>query len=176
MSHFSKFLLVIVLSMFSVSVLAAQDCHSKTYPTTPSDKFRDNGDGTVTDTRTKLTWMRCPLGMQWKGDTCSDVAIPHEWQDAQRSVKQFNAKGGFAGEQDWRLPELKELEGIVEHRCIDPSINLEIFPATPSTGFWSATRDKDYDKGAWLVYFLHGKSYMGNIQQEWNIRLVRGGR
>jgi len=176
MSHLPLLLLAIVLTVSSGPLLAQQDCHSKIYPSTPSERFRDNGDGTVTDTKTKLTWMRCPLGMHWKGETCADMAANYEWQDARRKVRRMNKDGGYAGKGDWRLPTLQELEKIVEHRCINPAANLEIFPDTPPTGFWSATPDKDYDKGAWLVFFLHGKSYMGNQQQAWAIRLVRGGR
>jgi len=175
MSHLSKLFLATLLLILSGPLLA-QDCHAKIYPTTPSEQFRDNGDGTVTDTKTKLTWMRCALGMHWKNDTCADVSLKYEWKDAQRAIKRLNKEGGYGGKSDWRLPTLQELEKIVEHRCINPAINLEIFPGTPSTGFWSATRDKDYDKGAWLVFFLHGKSYMGNLQQAWGVRLVRGGR
>lgn len=163
------------LMMLSAPLLA-QDCDSKTYASTPTDQFRVHDDGTVTDSKSKLTWMRCALGMKWQGDTCVGVAARYEWLDAGRYIKRMNAGGGYAGHSDWRLPSLKELEGIVEHRCINPSINLEVFPATLPTGFWSATREEGYDKGIWLVYFLHGKSYMGNVAQEWKVRLVRDAR
>ncbi len=33
-------------------------------------RYRDNGDGTVTDVETGLQWMRCSLGQKWKGSTC----------------------------------------------------------------------------------------------------------
>lgn len=39
--------------------------------------YIDNGDGTVTDTRTGLTWMRCALGQTWDGSTCVGVAGEH---------------------------------------------------------------------------------------------------
>ncbi len=156
--------------------LLAQDCDLKTYASTPSDQFREHANGIVTDTKTKLTWMRCPLGMSWQGGACVGVAAQYEWKDAGRFIKQMNGNDGFAGYRDWRLPTQKELEGIVEHRCISPAANLEIFPATPPTGFWSATPERDYERGIWLVYFLHGKGYMGNTQQEWKVRLVRDPR
>ncbi|MEI6871170.1 MAG: hypothetical protein WCL08_02705, partial [Verrucomicrobiota bacterium] len=28
-------------------------------------RYRDNGDGTVTDATTSLQWMRCSLGQEW---------------------------------------------------------------------------------------------------------------
>lgn len=153
--------------------LQAQSCNSRIYASTPSDQFREKTPGTITDTKTELMWMRCTMGMLWKGGSCTDVAANFVWQDVKYDIEQMNRQGGYAGHTDWRLPTLKELEGIVEHRCIDPAVNAEIFPGTPSTGFWSSTRDKDYKPGVWLVYFLHGKSYMGNAQQEWKVRLVR---
>ncbi len=172
----SRKLFLAALLVVPGSPLMAQDCHPKTYPSTPAEQFKAHANGTVTDTKTKLTWMRCSIGMHWKEETCVDVAAKYEWKDAARFIKRLNGDGGYAGYSDWRLPTLKELESIVEHRCINPAINQEIFPATPPTGFWSSTRDEDYEKGAWLVFFLHGKSYMGNAQQAWKLRLVRDAR
>ncbi len=173
--RFRRLILPTFLMILSAPLLA-QDCDPKTYASTPSDQFREHANGTVTDSKSKLTWMRCALGMQWQGGTCVGVAARYEWQDAGRFIKRMNGDAGFAGYSDWRLPSLKELEGIVEHRCINPAINIEIFPATLPTGFWSATAEKGYDKGVWLMYFLHGKSYMANMQQEWKVRLVRDAR
>ncbi len=172
MIHFQKLFLATFLIAFG-SPLLAQDCDHKTYATTPTDQFQEHGNGIVTDTTTKLTWMRCSIGMHWKEETCADVPVHYEWKDAERFVKRLNGEGGYAGHSDWRLPTLKELESIVEHRCINPVVNSEIFPVTPPTGFWSSTWDKEHEKGVWLVYFLHGKSYMGNARQEWKLRLVR---
>ncbi len=160
------------LIAFSTPLLA-QDCDHEAHATTPTDQFQVHDDGIVTDTRTKLTWMRCSIGMHWKEETCADVPVHYEWKDAGRFIKRLNENGGYAGHRDWRLPTLTELESIVEHRCINPVTNPEIFPATPPTGFWSSTRDEYHEKGVWLVYFLHGKSYMGNVQQKWKLRLVR---
>ncbi len=155
------------------SPLQAQSCNTKTYASTPTNQFREDVPGTITDTKTDLMWMRCTMGMLWKGGSCTDVAANFVWQDVKYDIEDMDRKGGYAGFTDWRLPTLKELESIVEHRCIDPAINAEVFPNTPSTGFWSATKDAYHTPGVWLVYFLHGKSYMGNNQHEWKVRLVR---
>lgn len=155
------------------SPLWAQDCHIEARASTPTERFKVHTDGTITDTKARLTWMRCSIGMHWKDGNCADVAVQYEWKDAGRFITRLNDGEGYAGYKDWRLPTLKELEEIVEHRCINPAINLEVFPATLPSGYWSSTPDKDYKKGVWLVFFLHGKSYMGNVQQAWKLRLVR---
>jgi len=172
---FRKLFLAALLMILS-NPLLAQDCHLDTYASTPTERFKEHAGGIVTDTKTQLTWMRCSIGMHWKGETCVDVAAQYEWKDAGRFIKRLNGDEGYAGYNDWRLPTLQELEEIIEHRCINPAINLDVFPATLPTGYWSSTPDKDYKKGVWLVYFLHGKSYMGNSQQEWKLRLVRDAR
>jgi len=175
MKHLQRLAWILCLSLFSMPLLA-QSCNDSVLASTPSDRFRAHADGTVTDTRTRLTWMRCAQGMSWQGGGCGGVAAQYEWTEATQAVRRLNGNGGYAGHSDWRLPTREELASLVENRCIDPAINSEIFPATPPSGFWSATRDKDHERGAWLVYFLHGKGYVGNIQQEWKLRLVRDAR
>lgn len=172
MKHLRRFALALLLLALS-GPLQAQSCNEKSFASTPSDQFREDAAGTITDTRSKLTWMRCAMGMPWKEGRCSDVAANFVWQDVKYDIADMNRHGGYAGYTDWRLPSQKELETIVEHRCIAPAINAEIFPNTPPTGFWTSTEDPDYQPGVWLVYFLHGKAYMGNRQQEWKVRLVR---
>lgn len=34
-------------------------------------RYRDNRDGTVTDIKTKLQWMRCSVGQSWNGQSCA---------------------------------------------------------------------------------------------------------
>jgi hypothetical protein len=34
-------------------------------PSTPLERFKDNGNGTLTDIKTGMTWMRCALGQHW---------------------------------------------------------------------------------------------------------------
>ena len=131
---------VFLLCAGSVSAFAGQSCDSKAYPlSTPTERFTDNGDGTVTDTGSKMTWMRCALGQQWTGTSCTGTAQTLSWQAAQEAAKELNAKGGYAKHADWRMPHIPELAMIVERQCANPRINLGIFPGTPATYFWTAT-------------------------------------
>ena len=75
-------------------------------------RFRDNGDGTVIDLSTGLTWEK-------KDDTggLHDVENRYVWSgDGQQEtiwdwLDEVNAEGGsgFAGHNDWRIPNINEL-------------------------------------------------------------------
>ena len=71
--------------------------------------FRDNGDGTVTDTKTKLIWQKCSIG-QNNDATCSGKAtrLSWDWGRAKNSCKKLKLAG-----KKWRLPEKEELKSLI---------------------------------------------------------------
>jgi hypothetical protein len=112
----------------------AQVCNDNIPATTPDSRFRDNGDGTVTDTGTRLMWKRCAEGQN--GSAC-ESGSPYMvlWGDALWVASEAD----FAGYTDWRVPNKNELESLVERRCYDPAINATYFPRTPRTRFWTSS-------------------------------------
>jgi hypothetical protein len=118
---------------------AGQSCDVSLYPlSTPTARFEDNGDGTVTDKESKLMWMRCAVGQTWAKGTCSGAAAALTWQGGLDAAQTINKRGNFFF-SDWRLPQVPELAGIAERQCKNPRINLTVFPRTPSAPFWTAT-------------------------------------
>lgn len=116
-----------------------QTCDVTRYPlSTPTARFADNGDGTVTDSASKLMWMTCSLGQTWTQAGCVGAASALTWQGALDAALAMNkrAKVAFG---DWRVPQLRELAGIAERQCKNPRINLTVFPGTPSAAFWTAS-------------------------------------
>lgn len=149
--------------------------------TTPSERFIDHKDGTVTDQATGLIWMRCSLGMKWTGSTCAGATHRAEWDETLQFVKQLNDRGGFAGHTNWRLPDIKELNSIVERQCTHPSINKTIFPGTDYWYYWSSTPSVGTEPHEWArerywgIDFTKGRARPAFFKQR-RARLVRNPR
>lgn len=154
--------------------LQAQTCNSQMTPTTPTSSFTINADGTVTDNRTGLVWDLCTWG-QTGADCSGDAATGHNWQDALAQAVAANS-ANYKGHSDWRLPNIKELASIVERSCVDPAINLTLFPNTPSDILWSSSPYPDYATDASALDVHYGYVYYGGHHYGWQVRLVRGGQ
>ncbi len=143
----------------------------------PASRFTVNSNGTVTDGLTSLTWSRhanapsralpnAPL------NACPNAETKMIWLDALDFIKCLNAKN-HAGFNDWRLPNLNELESMVNADVADTSAWLNDngfgfgagLPKTqvqPSQ-YWTSTSDaSDVD-----VPVISAAS-------AWNMDLVKG--
>ncbi len=158
---------------FATALQAQQTCKTTSVPeTTPTTEFTDNQNGTVTHNRTGLMWKRCAEGQTWSGGTCTGTASPYTWSGALVAGRTAN----FASYTDWRLPNVKELESIVEGRCFTPSINASIFPNTGgATDFWSAS-PAGLSQFAWYINFGFGIPMNDSVATGFQVRLVRAGQ
>ena len=156
-------------------VQAAQHCDTSTYPlSSASSRFRTDADGTVTDTRSRLMWMRCSAGQTWTGDHCSGPAGSMSYAAAQAMADEVN-RGGTAFYNDWRVPRMPELASIAERQCAQPRINLEVFPDTPSEFYWTATSRSGQPAEAFgfaLSFGDEGFRYVDRSEGR-HVRLVR---
>jgi len=131
------------------------------------NSFMVNGDGTITDKATGLMWSQ------------SDSSTGMNWQDALLWVQQKN-KENFLGHNDWRLPNAKELQSIVDYsRSPDTTgsaaINL-LFSSTQITNeagqadypfYWTGTTHASSNgMGAGAVYIAFGRA-MGYMDGQW---------
>lgn len=163
-------------SSFISSAWAEQKCDTHAYPMSiNAEQFKDNGDGTVTDTRSNLTWMRCSLGQVWSGTTCIGKPSAHTWESAKIETCKLNEQGGYADRSDWRVPQIPELAMIVERQCANPRTNLELFPETPANYFWTATEPADPGNAYVLSFGDEGAKYKSR-RETLNVRLVSGGK
>jgi len=163
----------ILLLCSSNAAMAA--CVGTITASTPTADFVDHGNGTVTHTKTGLMWKQCSEGLSGAG-CATGAATAHTWQAALQLAETLNAGGGFAGFTDWRLPNQKELNSIVERQCITPSVNATIFPATVNTWYWSASPSAGLASGAWFVDFNGGFDIVNIKSFNVYVRLVRGGQ
>ena len=98
----------------------------------------DNGDGTVTDTETGLMWQQIGPGtMIW------DAAIS------------YCENLDLAGYTDWRLPNVNELQSILNYEVYGPSIDAELVSA--SSAYWTSTVYSYDTEYAWAVDFNNGQ-------------------
>ncbi len=93
------------------------------------NSFVDNGDGTVTDEATGLTWMR------------ADSERSMDWREA----LEYASNVELAGHDDWRLPDAKELQSIVDYsRSPDTTDSAAIDPVFRATEIENEAGEKDY--------------------------------
>jgi hypothetical protein len=116
------------------------------------NRFVDNGDGTVTDRSSGLTWMK----------TDSHTAM--SWQDALAYAEKLS----FAGHDDWRLPNAKELQSIVDYsRAPDaadparrgPAIDPVFDITETESWFWTSTTLMEGPDASQAIYIAFGQAF-----------------
>lgn len=158
-----------------------------------ADRYKDNGDGTVTDVQTGLQWMRCSLGQTWRGGTCIGEAESYTWQAALDAADALNRRGGYASYRDWRVPKKEELqtliycssgqpeiwkdtEGGCEGNYERPTIYKPAFPNTPPRSwYWSSSVYAYFPDPEWQVNFGHGNVDTSKGSSN-HVRLARNGQ
>jgi hypothetical protein len=151
--------------------VASAHCTHAEPASNPSSAYLDHGDGSVTDIRSGLMWKRCVEGQSWNGSGCEGTASDHTWSAALALAEATE----YAGHDDWRLPDLKETESLVEECRGAPAINSAVFPNTPNGRVWTASPGADGPLGAWLVYFDLGHTTFDFRDVLGLVRLVRAG-
>jgi hypothetical protein len=101
--------------------------------------------------------------------------------NTQAYVARVNAVG-WCGKSDWRMPTVKELEGIALLPAVltwnssFPAIDTGYFPNTPAVDFWSGTPSAWSTSFAWTVGFRSSFSRYSGRDYVAQVRLVRGGQ
>lgn len=145
---------------------------------TPTARFIINTDGTVEDKLTGLMWKRCAEGQV--NDNC--VSQNADQYTSFAHVLDTAKKSNFAGYLDWRVPNIKELNSIVEPLCRGPAINSEVFPGVSGHAYWTSSPIvQPAEAGTlWYVHFQDGANYtkgeMDLLGAFRYLRLVRDNR
>jgi hypothetical protein len=92
------------------------------------------------------------------------------------SCNQLNTNpiGGFAGNTNWRVPTIAELESLIDKTVFNPSINTSFFPDTVAFFYWSSSSRVNDPAGSWIVYFLTGAVDSRFKSDSYYVRCVRG--
>ncbi len=126
------------------------------------NQFQDHNNGTITDNATGLMWMQ------------DDSGEGMNWEEALNYAESFE----FSGYSDWRLPDVKELQSIVDYTrspgttnsaAIDPLFNCtEITNEAGETdyaSYWSSTTHSNWSDvaGGFASYVCFGRA-MGYME------------
>jgi hypothetical protein len=183
--------------------------------------YTDNGDGTITDNNTGLIWEKkddsggphgkdhsytwgmtdapytmngtmvteflAQLNNRCAGDSTTDCTAGGDTA----CVGIGNGKCGFAGHQDWRIPNVRELQSIVHYEFSFPTVSAAFHNAagcpgcmdvtlvscscTSSPYYHSSTTYGPSPDLAWAVGFGGGHVNPGIKSDEHAVRAVRGG-
>ena len=123
------------------------------------NQFVDNGNETITDQATGLTWMK------------NDSATGLNWQAALNYCEGLS----LANQSDWRLPHIKEIQSLVDYSkspdtsggqaAIDSIFNISTIPAVGDTMtipnypyFWSSTTHVNHLGATRASYITFGEA------------------
>ncbi|MBI3802014.1 MAG: DUF1566 domain-containing protein [Deltaproteobacteria bacterium] len=137
-------------------------------------------DGTLKDVNTGLIWeVKCRIcavpGLhsvnnvyRWSGNGSQETIW--DW------LEDINAEGGtgYAGHNDWRIPNVRELQSIVDYGAFNPSID-PVFIFTAATDYWSSSTTDGGPLIAWDVHFGNGAVVSNAKSNAFHVRAVRGG-
>jgi len=145
--------------------------------------YTDNGDGTVTDNQTGLTWEK-------KSDDGSihDKDTLYSWNDAFGVFIAGLNTASFAGHNDWRLPNRYELESMFDlaggNPAVDAAFDTNCIPGCmvascsctqPDTEYWSSTTVVTSPVFAWVAFSNGGVNFDHKTFSAASVRAVRGG-
>jgi hypothetical protein len=149
--------------------------------------YVDNGDGTLTDANTGLMWEKLDDDNAGGVHDKDDFYL---WTDAFAvKIATLNTAPCFAGHCDWRVPNIKELQSIVDYEVafpgttISPAFDTACTPGCVSTScsctapdvYWSSSSYAGSPDFAWYVFFRDGSVLANQKSSSAYVRAVRGG-
>jgi hypothetical protein len=100
-----------------------------------------------------------------------NIGGTYNWSNAITTCENLT----YAGYSDWRLPNVKELQSIVDYSKVGPSIDTNFF-TSQSDLYWSSTTYAFSTSNAWVASFSDGFVSNGGKANAFYIRPVRGGQ
>jgi hypothetical protein len=145
--------------------------------------YVDNDDGTITDVRTGLVWEKLS-----NDATIHDRDDFYDWDDAFAVKVAALNTGSFAGHTDWRLPNVKELQSLLNYENGNPTISGAFNTSCPvgcdvttcsctlpTHIYWSSSTAVGNPQSAWIVSAVNGRVEPSPKTEIYTVRAVRGG-
>ncbi|MBU1196814.1 MAG: DUF1566 domain-containing protein [Proteobacteria bacterium] len=144
-------------------------------PLTDSNRFSDNGNGTITDNLTGLIWLRY-----------ASILGRSNWEDAITLCNNLSeddypwlTDGSLEG--DWRLPNRSELKSLRDLNYYNPCVSNQsgtakwaegnIFYGIQSDKYWTSSTYLGGTDFAWIMNFNEGEIH--DFRKEWPLEDVR---
>jgi hypothetical protein len=103
-----------------------------------SSDFQDNGNGTITDLKTKLTWQKCSMGQKVNSQCDGDLQSTN-WLIAMRYCEKLSLAN-----QHWTLPTSQEILSLLSPESIH-QVNSIVFPNNGKSNYWTSTSHETVD-------------------------------
>ena len=127
--------------------------------------FVDNGDGTISDTRTNLMWK--------KDDSFKEFGYGINWFEAQDYCEILNEKK-FAGYDDWRLPSGEEAKSAFSFTQSNTDKDgaethiSDLFEPGGGHNTWTYEEKPDYEQYAQKFNFITGNDMWEHKDNEYS--------
>lgn len=102
------------------------------------------------------------------GATCSGYLLgdPSTYCNTEAYVSRVNSDG-WCGYQDWRMPTIDELKGIISLNQASPDIYADLLPKGTENAVWSGSLVANFSGFSWHIYlndgYAHGNDQSGNL-------------
>ncbi len=151
----------------TASYRAGDDGNLQIGVASPTPRFSDHSNGTVTDHRTGLMWSK---NANMPGGT-------RNWSDAIDYCATLNAGEGTYGYTDWRLPNRLEMESLLDFGRFSPALPAgHPFSNVQTEYYWTSTTRADGTQYAWMVIVSYGHVNGGLKSDPYRVWPVRGGQ
>jgi hypothetical protein len=145
----------------------------------PNSRFTDNGNGTVKDNLTGLTWLKnANCASFFSGDSTGQNH--RSWSNAVIAANSLESgycgltDNSFAG--DWRLPNARQLHSLIDLGNYNPALpSGHPFTGVQSKFYWSSTTSAPFTNLAWWVNILYGDVNGDSKTNSYYVWPVRGG-
>lgn len=130
-----------------------------TVPKLVQNRLTNNGNATITDNLTGLIWEQILISNSMT------------WEQALTYAENLS----LAGQNDWRLPNIKELQSLCDLKITSPCIDNSFFTGININKYWSSTSLPNQTSKAWYLSTQFGITTYDDKTNTNYIICVRGG-